>query len=94
MEKNCICVVDEKCLSKHPYSKKPSLPCKNPDRTLVYSFDSRQTNWLSCNVNIVPDRFLLYFKNLSDIVWSVYLVRNKNMEKNVKLMDKKFFAMK
>ena len=29
-----------KCLSKHPYSKKPSLPCENPDRTPVYSFHS------------------------------------------------------
>ena len=29
-----------KCLSKHLYSKKPSLPCENPDRTPVYSFHS------------------------------------------------------
>ena len=73
----------KKCLSKHPYSKKPSLPCENPDRTPVYSFHSWQTNWLSCHVNIVPGRFLLYFKNLSDIVWSVYLVRNKSKWKRM-----------
>ena len=85
-----------KCLSKHPYSKKPYLPCENPDRTSVYSFHSWQTNWLSCHVNIVSDRFLLHFKNLSDIMWSVYLERNKSKweKKNVKSMEKKFFAMK
>ena len=40
------------------------------------------------NVNIVPDVFLLHFKKLPDIVWSVCLVRNyskwKRMEKNGK----------
>ena len=67
-------------LSKHPYSKKPSLPYENPDHTPVYSFHSWQTNWLSCHVNIVPDRFLLHFKNLSDIVWSVlYSKKNKQI---------------
>ena len=70
-----------KCLSEHPYSKKPTLPCENPDRTPVYSFRSWQSN-------IVPDRFLLHFKNLSDIV------RPVEMEKNIKSMEKKFFAMK
>ena len=26
-----------KCLSKHPYSKKPSLPCENPDGTYEFA---------------------------------------------------------
>ena len=28
----------ENCLSKHPYSKKPSLPCENPVKNLCIVF--------------------------------------------------------
>ena len=60
-KKNCgafFHVLWMKFLSKCPYFKKPSLPCKLPGRIPAYSFYLWHTNLLFSHACILPNRIL------------------------------------